>query len=72
LEPDLAGRDADLEDSVVVPGGDVRGVDTGGELDRAGERSVAELRAIRRVVLLAALGADDQDLAVDLNVVLRV
>src|SRR5271157_1328843 len=31
-------RDADLEDSLVVPGGDVRRVDPGGEPDRAGER----------------------------------
>src|SRR5271157_1935630 len=71
---DLADRDADLEDSLVVPGGDVRGVDPGGEPDRAGERSVAELRATRPVVLLAALGADGQDPALDgdLNVVLRI
>src|SRR5271165_2678974 len=67
-------RDADLEDSLVVPGGDVRRVDPGGEPDRAGERSVAELRTIRPVVLLAALGSDGQVLAVDgdLDVVLRV
>src|SRR5271157_1438217 len=71
---DHGDRDADLEDSLVVPGRDVRGVDPGGEPDLAGERSVAELRAIRPVVLLAALGADGQDPAVDgdLDVVLRV
>src|SRR5271166_6906650 len=67
-------RDADLEDSLVVPGGDVRRVDPGGEPDRAGERSVAELRTIRPVVLLAARGSDGQDLALDgdLDVVLRI
>ena len=58
---DHGDRDADLEDSLAVLGGDVGGVDRGGEPDRAGERSVAELRVIRPVVLLAALGADGQD-----------
>ena len=71
---DHPDRDADLQDALVVPGGDVRGVDPGGEPDRAGQRAVAELRAIRPLVLLAALGADGQDPAVDgdLDVVLRV
>jgi hypothetical protein len=35
--PNLPDRDADFEDSLVVPGGDIRGVDLGGEPDRAGE-----------------------------------
>ena len=71
---DRVDWNADLEDSLVVPGGHVRGVDPGGEPDRAGEGSVAELRAIRPAVLLAALGADGEDPAVkgDLDVVLRV
>src|SRR5690348_4260386 len=71
---DRADWNADLEDSLVVPGRHVRGVDPGGEPDRAGERSVAELRAIRPAVLLAALGADGEDPAVqgDLDIVLRV
>src|ERR1700722_13393980 len=72
--PDLAERDADLEDSLVVPGGDVRDVDRGREPDVASERSVAELRVIQLVVLLAALGADGKDPAAygDLDVVLRI
>ena len=39
----LARRDADLEDSSVVAGGDILGVHPGGQPDQPGERAVTEL-----------------------------
>ena len=39
----LADRDANLEDTLLVAGGDAAGANLGGEPDRPGERAVAEL-----------------------------
>ena len=61
----LAHRDAYLEDSPLIAGGDVLGVHPDRQPDQPGERAVTELRAIRPAVLPAALRADCQGPALD-------